>query len=75
MLPIRTLAVEDVAAKPLAHGHAQIDIQADARDADASIVLVLGEQEGVVVMVVVVRVAGVPTDLLRLGRHGGGNVS
>lgn len=69
-----TLAVEDVAAHALAHGHAQVDIEADTGDADASIVFVLGQQEGVVVVVVVVRVAGMPAALC-LGRHSSGNVS
>jgi len=69
-----TLTIEHVAAKALAHGHAQIDIEANTGDADAGVILVLGEEEGVVV-VMVVRVARVGASL-RLGRHGGrGNVS
>ena len=40
---IRTLTIEDVSANPLAHGHAQVDIQANASDADAGIVFVLGQ--------------------------------
>jgi len=73
---ILTLTVEHIAAKALAHGHAQVHIQADPCDAHAGVILVLGEEEGVVV-VVVVRVAGV-TARLRVGvaGHGGrGNVS
>lgn len=71
-----TLAIEDVAAKALAHSHAQVDIEANLGDADAGVVLVLGQQEGVI-MVVVVRVARMAAGLrLRLRRHGGrGNVS
>lgn len=71
---VLTLTVEDVTAEPLAHGHAQVDVQANAGDAYAGIVLVLGQQEGVVVMVVMVRVASMST-ALRLGRHSSGNVS
>jgi hypothetical protein len=70
----RTLAVEDVAAKPLSHGHAQVDIQPDAGDAHAGIVLVLRQQEGVVVVMVVVAVAGVPVAVGE-ARHGSSNVS
>lgn len=72
-----TLAIEDVAAKALAHGHAQVDVETNAGDAHAGIILVLGQQEGVVVVVMVcVRVAGVAS-CLRLGcrRHcGRGNM-
>ena len=42
---IRTLAIEDVPADSLAYGHAQIDIQANASDADASIIFILRQQE------------------------------
>lgn len=65
--------MKDVAADALAHGHAQVDVQANAGDAHTGIVLVLGDEVCVVVMVVpVVRVAGVGARLrLRLGRaHG-----
>lgn len=70
---VLTLAVEDITAYPLTHGHAQIDIQANAGDADAGIVLVLGQQECVVV-VVMVRVARMPVAVCE-ARHGSGNVS
>lgn len=73
------LAVEDVASGALADGHAEIDVQADAGDAHAGILLVGGEQVRIVVGVVVVRVARMAAGLrllLRLGGHGGwGNVS
>lgn len=69
---VLALAVEDVASYAFADGHAQVDVQADARDAHAGIVLVLGHKIRVVVMVVVVRVAAVAARL-GLGRaHGGG---
>jgi hypothetical protein len=69
-----TLTVEDVAANSLSHRHAQIDIQANAGDAHASVVLVLGEQEGVVVVVVMVPVARVPMAVCE-ARHSSGDVS
>jgi hypothetical protein len=76
---VLALAVEDVAADALADGHAQVDVQADARDAHAGVVLVLGHQICVVVMVVVVRVAAVAARLGPGRAHGGsggrGNVS
>lgn len=67
-----TLAVEDVAAHALADGHAQVDVQANAGDAHAGVVLVLGQEKGVVmVVVVVVRVAGMAACLRLYGRgHG-----
>ena len=65
-----TLAVEDVAADALANGHAQVDIQANSGNAHASVILVLGQQECVIVMMVVVRVAGMAPRLCT-GRHGG----
>lgn len=51
-----TLAIEDVSAKALADGHAQVDIEADSGNAHTSITLVLGQQKGVVVVMVVVQV-------------------
>jgi len=64
-----TLTIEDVATKALTNGHAQVDIQANSSNAHAGIILILGEQESVV-MVMMVRVAGMAP---RLGaaRHGG----
>jgi hypothetical protein len=50
---VLTLTVEHVAAKALAHGHAQVDIQPDSGDADASVALVPRQQERVVMVVVV----------------------
>lgn len=49
-----TLAIEDVSTKALADGHAQVDIEADSGNAHASVILVLGQQKGVVVVMVVV---------------------
>jgi hypothetical protein len=72
------LAVEDIAPCAFANGHAEIDIEANLCNAHACILLVLGEQVGVVVSVVVVRMACMAAGLrLRLrGGHGGrGNVS
>jgi hypothetical protein len=68
---VLALAVEDVAADTLADGHAQVDVQADARDAHTGIVLVLGHKVCVVVMVVV-RVAAVAARLGLRRAHGGG---
>ena len=67
------LTVEDVAADTFAHGHAQVDIQSDARDAHAGIVLVLGDEVCVVMVVVmaVVRVARVAARLRLRRAHGG----
>jgi hypothetical protein len=62
-----TLAIEDVSSKPLAHGHAQVDIEADSGDAHARVILVLGEQEGVVVVMVVTGMVA----CLRMAGHGG----
>jgi hypothetical protein len=62
-----TLAIEDVSSKPLAHGHAQVDIQADSGDAHAGVILVLGQQEGVVVVMMVTGMVA----CLRLAGHGG----
>lgn len=70
---IRTLAIEDVPADSLAYGHAQIDIQTNASDADASIIFILRQQESVVVMMVMVRMASMCTALC--GCHSSGNVS
>jgi hypothetical protein len=70
------LAVESVAANALADGHAQVDVEADAGDAHAGIVLVLGDEERVVVgMGVAVRVAGMAA-CVRVhgnGRRGSGS--
>ena len=68
------LRVEGVAARALDDGHAQVGVEADARDAHARVVLVLGREVDVVMMmmvvvvvVMVVRVAGVASFLhLRL---------
>lgn len=65
---VLALAMKDVASNALADGHAQIDVQADARNAHTGIVLVLGHKI-CVIMMVVVRVAAV-TARLRLGRAG-----
>jgi hypothetical protein len=62
-----TLAIEDVSSKPLTNSHAQVDIEANPGDAHAGVILVLGEQEGVVVVMVV---AGMVA-CLRMARHGG----
>lgn len=64
--------MKDVTTYALAHGHAQVDIEADARDADTGIFFVLGNKICVVVMVVVVRVAGVAARLGLVHAHGGG---
>ena len=72
------LAVEDIAPGAFADGHAEIDVEANLCDAHARILLVLGEQIGVVMGVVVVRMARMAAGLrLRLrGGHGErGNVS
>lgn len=72
------LAVEDIAPGAFADGHAEIDVEANLCDAHARVLLVLGEQVGVVMGVVVMRVARMAAGLrLRLGGgHGGrGNVS
>ena len=74
LLCLPTLTVEDVAANPLSHRHAQIDIQTNAGNAHASIVLVLREQKGVVVVVVMVPVARVPMAVCE-ARHSSGDVS
>jgi hypothetical protein len=67
-----TLAVEDVAADTLAHGHAQVDIESNSGDAHTSILLVLRGEVRIVVMVVVpVRVARVGARLRLRGAHGG----
>lgn len=59
------LAVEDVAPDALGDGHAHVDIEPDARDPHAGVFLVLGEEERVVVRVVVVPVAAVAASLIR----------
>lgn len=72
------LAVEDIAPCAFANGHTEIDVEANLCDAHARILLVLREQVGIVVGVVVVRMARMAAGLrLRLrGGHGGrGNVS
>ena len=71
---VLTLTIEDITSYPLAHGHAQVDIEANAGDAYAGIVFVLGQQECVVVVVVMVRVASMPM-AVREARHSSGNVS
>jgi hypothetical protein len=65
-----TLAVEDVASKALADGHAQVDVEANLGDAHASVILVLGQQERVVVVMVVVGMASM-LPFLRGACHGG----
>jgi hypothetical protein len=69
--------VEDVAADALAHGHAQVDIEANSGDAHAGILLVLGHEVTiVVVMVVAVEMARVGARLRLGGAHDGrGNSS
>jgi hypothetical protein len=62
-----TLTIEDVSSEPLANGHAQVDIETNPGDAHAGVILVLGEQESVVVVMVV---AGMVA-CLRMARHGG----
>jgi hypothetical protein len=52
---VLTLTIEHVAAKALAHGHAQVHVEPDARDADAGVALVPRQQERVVMVVVVSR--------------------
>lgn len=71
-----TLAVEDVSAEAFADGHAQVDVQANPGDAHAGVILVLGQQEGIVmVMVVVVGMASMPPGLRGVGHGGRGKVS
>ena len=65
-----TLAVEDVASKALADSHAQVDVEANLGDAHASVILVLGQQERVVVVMVVVGMASM-LPFLRGACHGG----
>lgn len=48
-----TLTVEDVAPEAFADRHAQVDVEANLGDAHAGVILVLGQEEGVVVVVVV----------------------
>jgi hypothetical protein len=68
-----TLAVESVAANALAHGHAQVDVEANTGDAHAGIIFVLGYEERVVVgMGVAVRVAGMAACVRVHGSGGGG---
>ena len=71
---VLTLAVEDISAKALADGHAQVDIEADSGDAHAGVMLIFGQQERVVMVVMVVvvevRVASV-SSRMGLCRHGG----
>lgn len=72
------LAVEDVSAESLAYCHSQVHIQTNPSDPHAGILLVGGQQVGVVVCVVVVmRMACMAASLgVRTARHGGrGNVS
>jgi hypothetical protein len=62
------LAIEDIAPCAFADGHAEVDIESNLCDAHARILLVFGEQVGVVVSMVVVRVARMAAGLrLRLG--------
>jgi len=65
---VLALAVEDVASKAFRQGHAQVNKEADAREAHARFFLVGRGQVVIVVRVVVVAVAGVAS-LLRLGRR------
>ena len=65
-----TLAVEDVASKALADSHAQVDVEANLGDAHAGVILVLGQQERVVVVMVVVGMASM-LPFLRVACHGG----
>jgi hypothetical protein len=65
-----TLTVEDVSSEALADGHAQVDVEANLGDAHAGVILVLGQEESVIVVMVVVGVAGM-VPLLRRARHGG----
>lgn len=65
-----TLAVEDVASKALADSHAQVDVEANLGDAHAGVILVLGQQERVVVVMVVVGMASM-LPFLRGACHGG----
>lgn len=66
-----TLAVKNVAAYAFADRHAQIDVQANARDADAGVVAVRGREVGRVMIVAVV-MAGVAARMLPRGQgHGG----
>lgn len=71
--------MEDVATDTLAHGHAQIDIEANSGDAHAGILFVLRSEIRVVVVVVVamgVASVGARLRLRRRDAHGGrGNVS
>ena len=66
-----TLAVEDVASKALADSHAQVDVEANLGDAHASVILVLGQQERVVVVMVVVVGMASMLPFLRGACHGG----
>jgi len=50
------LTIEDVSAKALADGHAQVDIEANSGNAHAGIILVLGQQKRVVMVMVVMQV-------------------
>lgn len=60
------LRVENIAPKELANGHGQVDEQADARDAHAGVIFVLGGQVDVVVVMVVMTMASMAPFL---GRH------
>lgn len=67
------LGIEDHTTHTLPHRHAQVDIQANARDPHSRIALVRAREVGVVVMVVVavaVGMAHVESLLGGLGRHG-----
>jgi hypothetical protein len=59
----RTLAVKYVASDSFANRHAQIDEEANARNAYSSIVLVRGSEIGIVMIVVVAAVAGMLASL------------
>ena len=48
-----TLTIEDVASEALADSHAQVDVEANLGDAHAGVILVLGQEKGVIVMVMV----------------------
>lgn len=63
-----TLTIEDVASEALADSHAQVDVEANLGNAHAGVILVLGQEEGVVVVMVVM--TGVAS-FLRGARHGG----